>query len=193
LIGGLIFPGMTFVDIGANIGVYSLHIAHLTDGNANIVAFEPHPRTFAKLRYNCEANRFDNIACINSGVGPSEGETILFSDGGGNIGGASMLREASGDAVSDTVRTTRLDAQLRSRGVSSVDLLKIDIEGYEDRALMPFFSMAGNSGLFPNAILLETVHRRLWQNDLLNHLAGLGYRVIAQTEENVLLKRQIAA
>ncbi len=193
LIGALIFPGMTFVDIGANIGVYTLHIAHLTGGSANIVAFEPHPRTFAKLKFNCAANGFGNIVCINAGIGPSEGEAILFSDGGGNIGGASMLREASGDAVSDAVQITRLDEQLRNLGVSSIDLLKIDIEGYEDRALMPFFSEAGNSGLFPRAILLETVHRSLWQDDLLDRLANLGYRVTAQTEENVLLQRQIAA
>jgi FkbM family methyltransferase len=191
LIDRFITGGLTFVDIGANIGVYSLYVAARSGGTATVAAFEPHPRTFEKLSFNCKANGFDSITCFNAGIGPTDGETILFSDGGGNIGGASMLREAAGDKVATSVRMVRLDRQLRDLEFASIDLLKIDIEGYEDRALIPFFSRPGNRDLFPRAILLETVHQNLWQDDLLGHLGELSYRIETDTGENVLLVRRI--
>lgn len=189
MIDELIVPGMTFVDIGANVGVYSLFIAKRTAANSTIVAFEPHPRTFSKLRFNCAANGFQDIHCINSGIGPQNEETVLFSDGGGNIGGASMLREAAGDTVSTAVRVGRLDDHLRGIGISRIDLLKIDIEGFEDQALLPFFDSQENKDLYPRAILLETVHRKLWRDDLMSRLESLGYRLESETAENVLLQR----
>lgn len=189
LISRMISPGIVFVDIGANIGIYSLFVAASCGDSARIVAFEPHPRTFAKLQYNCAANRFESITCINSGIGPQDGEATLFFDGGGNIGGASMLREAAGKEVSSRVSIGRLDSHLHRLGLSRIDLLKIDIEGFEDRALMPFLSEAANSRLFPGALLLETVHRKLWRDDLLAGLEAMGYRECGRTCENVLLRR----
>lgn len=189
LIRDLIVPGMVFVDIGANIGIYSLFIAERSSGNARIIAFEPHPRTFAKLQYNCAANQCESVTCINSGIGPERTGTVLFSDGGGNIGGASMLREAGGGDVSTPVSLSRLDFELRRLNLARVDLLKIDIEGYEDRALMPFICEAANSDLLPGAILLETVHRKLWRDDLQGKLEAIGYREAGRTSENILVRQ----
>lgn len=188
LVRNLVSRGMVFVDIGANVGTYSLDVARRAGPDAIILAFEPHPRTFAKLSFNCAANGAAGIRLFNKGIGPQEGTMELWSDGGGNIGHASLLPEGAGKAVAhETVDVVVLSALLATERINRIDLLKIDIEGFEDRALLPMFERAPKR-LWPKAILLETVHRHLWQTDCLERLAELGYGVADETAENVLLK-----
>lgn len=188
LVRKLVSSSMVFVDIGANVGTYSLEIARLAGPEATVLAFEPHPRTFAKLRFNCAANDAAAIRLFNKGVGPQEGTMELWSDGGGNIGHASLLPEGAGKAVAhETVEVVVLSALLATERISHIDLLKIDIEGFEDQALLPMFERAPKR-LWPKAILLETVHRNLWRTDCLERLTELGYRIDEETAENVLLK-----
>lgn len=189
MIAPLLQPKMVFVDIGANIGLYSLLISAKTGAKAHIIALEPHPDTFAKLCFNRDVNGFANIAAYNLAAGSQSGREILYFDGGGNIGGASMLAEATQPRASIEIESRPLPDILREAGVDHVDLLKIDIEGFEDRALTPLFASAENRRLWPEAILLETVHRHLWQTDLLEMLERLGYSISGRTPENVLLKR----
>lgn len=185
----LVSTGMVFVDIGANVGTYSLDIARRAGPDATILAFEPHPRTFAKLSFNCAANSATGIRLFNKGIGPQEGKMELWSDGGGNIGHASLLPESAGKAVAkESVDIVVLAAVLATERINHIDLLKIDIEGFEDQALLPMFERAPKR-LWPAAILLETVHRHLWKTDCLERLAELGYRVADETVENVLLKK----
>lgn len=189
LIAPLVKPGMTFVDIGANVGTYSLYVAKKAGPGARVIAFEPHPRTFAKLAYNLDANGVGNVAAQNLAIAAEAGTMELYSDGGGNIGHASLLREGAG-AVRNTqaVPVAPLASVLALQGVERVDLLKIDVEGFEDRALLPLFDQAPERS-WPKAILIETVLSALWQRDCLAVLEDRGYRRAGATAENVLLVR----
>ena len=186
LIGPLIKPGMVFVDIGANIGTYSLFVARQCRDDARIFSFEPHPRTFAKLTYNIRANGYSSIEPINEGVGSENGQLRLHSSGGTNIGTASILAEAVDSKHQVDIKVAPLRETLASRGVERVDLLKIDIEGFEDRALLPFMAK-DNKPLWPAAILIETVLRQHWQTDCISELTTRGYTVAGDTGENLLL------
>lgn len=189
LIAPLLKPDMRFVDIGANIGVYSLFVASQTGDNAKILSLEPHPRTFAKLVCNRRLNGFGSIRPVNLAAAPSETEMMLFSDGGGNIGGASLLAEAAGGATSVAVKAKPLPEILDEYGFDRIDLLKADVEGFEDDALWPLFAESILEPLWPTALLIETVHRPLWRNDLIAELRAKGYSVVGQTAENMLLQR----
>ena len=70
-------------------------------------------------------------------------------------------------------------------------MLKIDIEGFEDQALAPFFDSADES-LWPTHVLIEIAHQHIWQRDLMAMLAERGYAEIFRTEENRLLTRNPA-
>lgn len=190
LIAPFLKPGMVFVDIGANVGTYALYVATRAGPTARVIAFEPHPRTFAKLAYNLEANGATNVDAKNLAIAAEAGTMDLHSDGGGNIGHASLLREGAG-AVRSTqaVPVAPLATVLADEGVGKVDLLKIDVEGFEDRALLPLFDQAPER-LWPKAILIETVLASLWQRDCLAVLADKGYRRAGETAENVLLVRE---
>ncbi|MBO0764356.1 MAG: methyltransferase, partial [Hyphomicrobiaceae bacterium] len=63
----------------------------------------------------------------------------------------------------------------------------VDIEGYEDRALIPFFTDAHRS-LWPRRILIETLGRgKRWRQDCLAHLIGLGYQPEWQSKKDAML------
>ncbi|QDZ02683.1 FkbM family methyltransferase [Nitratireductor mangrovi] len=190
LIKPFLEPRAVFVDIGANVGTYSMWAARRLGAEGTVLAFEPHPRTFAKLNFNIAANRLSNVTAKNLAVARKDGTMTLYDDGGGNIGHASLLEQGAGIVRDGRVVAVRpLAAVAREEGLERIDLLKVDVEGFEDQALLPFFEEADGT-LWPKAILIETVLANLWEKDCLSVLADKGYVRRAETAENVLLERR---
>ncbi|MGN6471855.1 MAG: FkbM family methyltransferase [Rhizobiaceae bacterium] len=190
LLAPFLHTGAVFVDIGANIGTYALWAAKRVAPGGLVIALEPHPRTFAKLEFNRAANGAENVRCLNVAAGPEAGTAVLRFDGGGNVGGASLLggeTAASGAEVPVSVRP--LAEILAELGVGGVDVLKVDVEGYEDRALLPYFDNAPRA-LWPRTIMIETVLQDRWERDCMSELSGHGYEHLAATAENVILGRR---
>lgn len=182
-------PSMVFVDIGANVGSYSAFVGTRAGGDVTLLALEPHPRTYEKLLFNLKINNLPVRHVVNCGVGDARGSLPLWSDGGSNIGHTSMLKSGTANAVESVyVSVVPLLEILMERHIKTIDLLKIDIEGFEDRALGPFFKDAPDE-LLPKAILIETAHQFLWQRDLLAVMAERHYRLVFKTRENQLLVR----
>ena len=183
-------PGMVFVDIGANVGSYSTFVGRACAGDLTLLAFEPHPRTFQKLIFNLNCNRLPVENALNYGVGPETDRLSLWSDGGSNIGHTSMLKQGTSQAkVSVDVSVRTLADVCNEREIERIDVLKIDVEGFEDRALYGFLKDTDTS-LLPGTILIETAHQHLWENDLMGLLQRLDYKPVFRTDENVLLCRQ---
>jgi hypothetical protein len=67
-----------------------------------------------------------------------------------------------------------------------IDAMKIDVEGYEDRVLLPFFATAARS-LWPRSIYMETLHAQRWATDCLKELLAIGYRVEGESKGDVRL------
>lgn len=190
LVEPFIRPGMTFIDIGANVGTYALWVARLAGPSARVLALEPHPRTFAKLKFNIEVNDARNVVALNLGAGEESAVARLYFDGGGNVGQSSMLAAgAGGGAEPQDVRVEPLPDVLVAERFTTIDLLKIDVEGYEDRALLPLFAK-GPATLWPTAVLIETVQRNLWETDCITFLTERGYRQAGATGQNLLLVRR---
>jgi hypothetical protein len=76
---------------------------------------------------------------------------------------------------------------LKSQNINKIDALKIDIEGFEDRALFPFFDEAPES-LWPTCIVIEP-NSTSWEKDILSRLETLGYARTGKTRGNVILNR----
>ena len=187
---GVLKPGTIFVDIGANVGTYSIFVSATLNGDCTVLALEPHPRTFQKLVFNLQANNMPTDTVHNVGVGPTRGKMELWSDGGSNIGHTSMVKEGtSNPKISHDVDIIPLTDLLTENSISRIDVLKIDIEGFEDQALAPFFDAADDS-LWPHHILIEIAHQSLWQRDLMAMLDERGYEEVFRTPENRLLSRQ---
>lgn len=132
----LLRPGMTFVDVGANWGYFSLLASHLVGDGGRVVSLEPDPRLFPVLSENVARNRIGNASLHQLAAARERGELSLagFDEEAGNFGISRIVADASGERVF-TVRADTLDRVLEEAGVGSVDLLKMDIEGAEAAAL----------------------------------------------------------
>lgn len=173
--------GGVFVDIGANIGYYTLSIAK---ANASrVIAIEPNPSTLNRLYFNVAINeRLKNkISVVPFGVG-EKGEFDLHLCG--NLGGASLhsnLFETTGQKIK--IQTLPLLDILNKQDIQKIDGMKIDIEGMEDRALVPFFKHAPLS-MLPRYIVLEDDHKHMWEIDLHPILLNLGYIAVSRANAN---------
>lgn len=175
----------TFVDIGANVGLYSLYVASRGGARSRILAVEPQPGIVDRLRFNVQLNAGSNIAILPIAVADREGEMELVineRDSGGtrlDKGGAITPGTA---AVRVACRT--LAAILDQAGISAIDALKIDIEGAEDLALAPFLRTAPR-GLLPSLVLIED-RQGDWSINLYGLMQDRGYAVAARSRQNAV-------
>src|ERR1700732_4548206 len=133
--------GGVFVDVGANVGTYAMVLARHVGASGRVIAIEPHPITHTRLAFNRAASGFTWVALVAAAAGPADGELMIETDGD-NLGASHIASsKPSGNAIA--VPSLRLQRILGDAGVSRVDALKIDVEGFEDRVLTGFFREAG--------------------------------------------------
>lgn len=124
----------SFYDVGANIGIYSLIVAG-SSPLSKVVAFEPHPETFLLLQENVSLNGFQNVCAWSIALGDENG-TIEFTDNAGS----SVNRVIVDDKCSSPVIVVEMrtgDTLVQDTGLVP-DVLKIDVEGFENQVLRGF-------------------------------------------------------
>jgi FkbM family methyltransferase len=126
----LIEEGMVILDIGANIGYYSLFAAKLVGEKGTVFAFEPAPDNFALLVKNIELNGFSNIIPVQKAVSSKTGRGRLFLSSDPVL---HSMHQHNGKR-SIEVEVTSIDEFIENRNCP-VDLIKMDVEGLEMRAL----------------------------------------------------------
>jgi FkbM family methyltransferase len=175
----------TFVDIGANVGLYSLYLS--TCGDVRTLAVEPQPGILERLRFHLAANPSARVDVKPIALSDREGEATLVlneSDSGGTHIDKQDGRRDAGERISVPCRP--LLAVLGEAGIGTIDALKIDVEGAEDIVLAPFLRDAPQS-LLPRLILIEDT-RGFWGLDLFALLAARGYTEQERSRQNVALR-----
>ena len=128
----LLNPGMTVVEVGANIGYYSLLAASKIGNSGHLYAFEANPYIFPLLKNGLEINGFtENSTVINKAVSNKNGtaEFIIFNDTMGDSKLKQTNENIEKDYKVEEVISTTLDHELNM--LNQIDLLKIDAEGAE--------------------------------------------------------------
>ena len=128
-------PGDVVLDIGANIGWYSLTLNSMAPQGVDIFAFEPHPSNLALLRENLRRNSASMVTVVPCAVSDHPGEQDMFAYAGENTGRHSLLPINDGQRI--RIRTVTLDEFWVERDLRNrvPRFIKIDIEGYELVAL----------------------------------------------------------
>ena len=134
LLTAIVRRGDNFVDVGANIGLVSLHAASLIGDAGKLWAFEPNPPVFARLIQHLEMNALDASRAFNMGLG-SQKDELTLNLFGRHSGKASLLDHGSTVAKTVAVDIVRGDAALRNLGVTQPTVFKIDVEGFETSVL----------------------------------------------------------
>jgi FkbM family methyltransferase len=128
---------MTFVDVGANWGYFTLLGAHQVAPGGRVVCLEPDPRLFAMLAANVKYNGLARVEAVQAAAAASEGTLLLagYDEQSDNWGVSRITRAAAAPPVSFAVAARPLDRILDELGLGAVNLLKMDIEGAEGFAL----------------------------------------------------------
>lgn len=181
-------PGDCFLDVGANIGFYSLLASRAVGAHGRVIAIEADPINCDKLVGNLRLNGIRNVTAVCVGVSDKQERLGLGINATGNRGGNSFL---SLGRVTIPVECQPLSAILERHGVEAIAGAKFDIEGFEYRVLRQFFSDVGPK-LHPQFLIVE-------QNDTLNDqsegdaiqlLVSRGYEEAWSGRLNHILVRQ---
>jgi len=172
-----------FLDVGANIGLYSIYAAEYcraSNIDAEIYAIEPGQKTADRLADNLIANNV-KAQIIRAAVSDSPGTGHL---GGGDVNrGEARLMEDGGEIVIiDTLARIAL-----THGLTKIHALKLDIEGHDLKALSAFFAAAPES-LFPKLLILETGSDET--SPLIDLCEGQGYALQGRYGLNVVMTRE---
>ena len=131
---GVLRPGMTFVDVGANEGYFTLFAARRVGRAGRVLAFEPSSRERLLLEKNVQRNRLGNVTIVPQALADQPGTAHLHIaaklHGGHNTLGEFAYADA-GNAGTEEVPVGTLDALATGR----VDVMKIDVEGAELKVL----------------------------------------------------------
>jgi FkbM family methyltransferase len=123
-------PGKTFVDVGANLGIYALAASKIVGPSGRVIAFEPSQQTFFLLNGNVAMNNSTNVQIYPAAISDKAGEALLYH--GADPGQNSLGRDPALEPEGEQVMTESLDNALSAASVERVDLIKMDVEGAEE-------------------------------------------------------------
>ncbi len=167
----IIKPGMTFVDVGGNKGDFALIAAKTTADRARVLCIEPEPDNVAWIRKSVARNRYTSVEVLDVALAERDGQDTLFL--GPKSGWHTLVEDPTLVVGTITVPTRTLDGVLAERGIDHVDVIKIDVEGAEDRVL------AGGattfSGTNPMTVLLDLHPKRVDTLAVCERLVAWGF------------------
>ena len=172
-------PGAVAIDVGANLGEWTLPMARAVGAAGWVIAVEPAPRCAAALEATLAANALRQAEVARAAIGDHDGMTefavpIVTSarsdTGTARIGPA----DAGHEALRVSLRS--LDSLAAERGLDRVDLIKIDVEGHERQVLD---GAAAVLDRYRPVLVLETGHETdVDRRAIRDRLFGLGYRIL---------------
>ncbi len=129
----LVKPGQVIFDVGGYIGDTALHFARLQNNNGKIYCFEPVPYLFDRLTHNVGLNTFKNISIYNLAISDTASELYFNVSRSQNSSGIFLSDKGSGQ--SRKVVAIKLDDFCSEKNIDRIDLIKIDVEGFELKVL----------------------------------------------------------
>ncbi|MFO0956771.1 MAG: FkbM family methyltransferase [Isosphaeraceae bacterium] len=177
--GIVINAGDTVVDIGANIGGFSVLAARLVGPSGRVISFEPNPATFQRLLQNIALNRLENVTAYPDGVGGEAGTLDLYMHTKSAL--ASLYDSVDGRS-SDPNQAVRVQVRIlaeifRSNHLEQIDMLKVDCEGAE-YGIFDVMEPGFARRIKQVAMEVHAIPGRTYQG-LVDRMAALGFDVRA--------------
>ena len=146
LVKSQIKEGEIIVDIGANIGYYTLLFAKLVGASGNVFAFEPEPYNFQLLQKNVKANSYQNVTIEKKAILDKNGKTNLYLSKS-NVGSHSIFPRTKNHQTCIEVETITLDDYFNNKTGKKISFVKIDAECSEPAVLRGMTSILTNKNL----------------------------------------------
>jgi FkbM family methyltransferase len=176
-------PNMTFIDIGANQGEFTLFAANKLS-NGKVISFEPVSKQLNYLKYNLKINNFKNVDLHEFGLSDKDETLPVYTShnrelhGGIHEGLSSMFKSESRSEIEEHIIVKNFDKYFEAKGLKRLDFIKIDIEGAE---LFALNGMINHLKKFKPQILLEMNEATFnsagyTSKDMFSFLSKLGYK-----------------
>jgi FkbM family methyltransferase len=184
---GNLEQGDVFMDLGAYIGLYSLAASGMVGDEGMVIAVEPDPQSFERLRHHLEINAIRNVRALMLGVTDTK-QNLALEIGSPGFRAASTLLSASPGTIQ--VMCVPLLDVLNSNDIHHVRGVKLDIEGFEYRVLKRFFIDADKS-LYPDFVIVEFHPEWSYQSggNVIELLINHGYVVRKTQALNYIMER----
>ena len=137
-------PGETFIDVGANIGYYTLLASRIVGPAGAVFSIEASKSIFERLQRNVSLNDCGNVTCINAAASDSTGELSIYLAGHENLGHSTTVKSLAtreGMLFEQKVRADTVEALVGGAILRQARLIKIDVEGAELAVLKPLIGM----------------------------------------------------
>jgi FkbM family methyltransferase len=175
-------PGDYVLDVGANIGLFTLIACEKVSSSGKVFSFEPSPQTYNWLNENISANSLQNVKAIKSALSDRDGVIDFFISSKGFDAFNSIIKPSKGnDYIKESVPTLTLDSFVRLENLENkIAFIKIDVEGFE----IPL--LTGGQGILSSAFAPDLIIEFTESNtknagftcaDLYDKIASLGYKL----------------
>jgi FkbM family methyltransferase len=165
-----------FVDIGSNIGLYSQPLA-LNSPEGLTVSIDANPNMVSKLQFNINATKIQNIKVISTAVSDIQGKGSL------KIRKDDVAIVALDEDLSSSIKIDTLENIIKNTKINSIFGLKIDIEGHEDKALVPFL-LNSPKNLLPKKIVIEQLSKNKDYPGCKDTFNKLNYKLVGRSKNN---------
>ena len=169
-------PNSNFVDLGCNIGLYSLPLASSAP-NGTVISIDANPLMQSRLSFNVVSSGIKNIQIICTAVSDKTGEGSL------SIRKNDTAIVSLNEDIKGNIKIDKLENIIRSQGLKDIYVLKIDIEGHEDKALVPFL-LNVNADLLPKRIVIERKTKNSDYPGCAMAFKKLNYKLVSRSRNN---------
>ncbi|MDF0552044.1 FkbM family methyltransferase [Kamptonema sp. UHCC 0994] len=163
----LLKPGSVFVDIGANIGYYTLLASSLLQNSGKVIAFEPNPLNLQLIYASIVENRFSNITVYPFAVSDSQ-QILGFSTESSN---GNVVSEGNVSAVNNQMFVSAIKGDDLLLQEKQINLIKLDIEYHEPWALRGMDKTIKKH----RPIIITEFHRKIVGQEYLEQIKEYGY------------------
>lgn len=189
LIGNMVQEYTVFVDLGANIGYFTL-LAAKKCSRGKVISFEPIGQLYEQLLRNIHENKLTNVMPVQAAVGDARGNSIMYISGEHNMGMSSLRAPENYSGRTESVKLERLEEWWAESNLPKPDIIKIDVEGSELSALKGMIALLNQH---KPSIIIELnpatlSYFNLHTSDILNFLTKLDYLAYEITSKGLLKK-----
>lgn len=172
--------GDVFIDVGGNVGLFSIPAAKAVGPSGRVLTFEPVAHNAHMIELSAIINGLDDIVDVCRQPAGGEAGTPVVLETPLSDGAYTYMRESVETDNASKVLTTTIDAELQARGITKVRAIKIDVEGAEYQVLRGAKQLLGNPQCAPDYVVLELVPHYLKRfgdtiDAITNTLAEAGY------------------
>jgi FkbM family methyltransferase len=182
-----------FIDVGSNIGLFSLIASKRVGKKGKVYSFEPTPETFKWLQLNISVNRIKNIYASNIAVSNNSGKQEFKISGDGYDAWNSFGIPSEGKVIEKIqVNTITFDDFICLNNLERIDLIKIDVEGWEINVLKggkKYFNKCTSAAILIEFTDINLQNAGFSSTELYNLLISYGYKLFTfNCSQKLLLK-----